>query len=183
MANNTGELMNQFGKLFQQKAFVFATIKSTQNTDNPRSNVRGQQRVLQLLFDKESLTNSQIVEELDIRPSSASVLVGKLEENGLVKKTESSDDKRVTFISLTEEGRQSIKKVHKFTDDLSDSLLAVLSDDEKKQLKDILTKLNADLDKKAPEWDQQQNWKAPFNGRGFRPSSFGGFPEGFNFRK
>ncbi|AMV63617.1 Transcriptional regulator, MarR family [Pediococcus damnosus] len=183
MTNDIKEPMNQFGKLFQQKAFVFAAIKSTQSENDVRGNERGQQRVLRLLFDKDSLTNSQIVEELDIRPSSASVLVGKLEDNGLVKKTESPDDKRVTFISLTEQGRQAITKARQFNDDLSDSMFDALSDEEQKQLTEILTKLNADLEKKSPKWDGPRGWKGNSADGRFNSPNFGGVPNGFNFRK
>lgn len=46
-------------------------IRSTQEENNSQFNQWGQ-RIMQLLLEQDQLTNSQIVEELDIRPSSVS---------------------------------------------------------------------------------------------------------------
>lgn len=182
MTKDTQDLLNLFGQLFQQKIFVAAAIRSNQEENNPQFNQRGQLRVMRLLLEKDQLTNSQIVEALDIRPSSASVLVSKLEESGLVKKTESPDDKRVTFISLTDNGREAITKSRKFKDDLSDSLFESLSDSEQQQLGATLKKLIVDLENKLPKWDEQRDWSNFFNaGRGFKGMQHPRFPHGFDF--
>lgn len=180
MTKDTQDLLNLFGQLFQQKVFVAAAFKSNQEDNNPQFNQRGQQRVMRLLLEKDQLTNSQIVEELDIRPSSASVLVSKLEESGMVEKTESPDDKRVTFISLTDEGRESIIKSRQFKNDFFDSLFDSLSDDEQQQLSDSLRKLINDLESKAPKWDEQRNDFLNTR-RGFKGMGHPRFPHGFDF--
>ncbi|GEN95473.1 MarR family winged helix-turn-helix transcriptional regulator [Pediococcus ethanolidurans] len=182
MAKDSQELLNLFGHLFQQRFFVGAAIRSSQTEDSQESNQRGQLRVLRLLAQQEPLTNSQIVEKLDIRPSSASVLVSKLEEDGLVKKTNSPEDKRVTFISLTTEGRDAIEKSKKLKNDLSDSFFESLTNDEQEQLDGLLRKLLIDLENNAPKWDDKRKWSEFFNSsRGFSPLNHRKFPQGFNF--
>lgn len=180
MKKNTQELLNLFGHLFQQKVFVAAAIRSTQEENNPQFNQRGQQRVMRLLLEKDQLTNSQIVEELDIRPSSASVLVSKLEESGMVKKAESPDDKRVTFISLTDEGRESIIKSRQLKNDFFDSLFESLSDNDQQQLSDSLKKLVIDLKSKEPKWEERRN-DFLNSRRSFKGMGHPRFPHGFDF--
>ncbi|WPC17291.1 MarR family transcriptional regulator [Pediococcus inopinatus] len=169
MSEESQELLSLFGNLFQERFFVAAAVKSSRDDETSQANQRGQLRVLRLLVAKEPLTNSQIVEELDIRPSSASVLVSKLADSGLVKKVDSPDDKRVTFISLTDKGRESLEKSRRFKNELSDSFFETLSDEEQQQFKSYMQKLLQNLNDKAPEWETKQNWAEVL-----------GVPEGFN---
>ncbi|MFT8837316.1 MarR family winged helix-turn-helix transcriptional regulator [Liquorilactobacillus satsumensis] len=158
MTYDSQELLTLFGRLFQQHAFVAAAIKSTRFGDQQRpQDNRGPLRLLQLLTEKEQLTNSEIVEELDIRPSSVSALVRKLEEEELVARRESPTDKRVLIISLTAKGTQFINDSHKLKDELSESLFSALSAEEQQQLRTLLRKLLADLDEKAPfDWHNEK---------------------------
>ncbi|WP_175279623.1 MarR family winged helix-turn-helix transcriptional regulator [Secundilactobacillus collinoides] len=104
--------------------------------------------MIYLLTQKEELTNSQIVEALDIRPSSVSVMIKKLEEDGLVERHDSPDDKRISLISLTDKGRDLIKSSHDFKTEFSDALFDGLTDDEKDEFGRLLNKLTDSLDEK-----------------------------------
>ncbi|EEI20511.1 MarR family winged helix-turn-helix transcriptional regulator [Lentilactobacillus hilgardii] len=159
MTYNSQELLNLFGRLFQQRAFMSAAIKSVQfgRSQDPQKNPN-QLRVLHELAEKKALTNTDIVEALDIRPSSVSAMVSKLEAAGLIERHESPDDKRVMLISLTEKGQNMINDSRQFTDQLSESLFSSLTDDEQQQLCKLLGKLITDLEQKMPE-----NWSEPKN--------------------
>lgn len=174
MQEMSQELLSLFGNLFQERFFVAAAVRSSQEDNTPQANQRGQLRVLRLLLAKEPLTNSQIVEELDIRPSSTSVLVSKLEESGLVKKAASPKDKRVTFISLTDEGRESLANSRKLKNELSDSFFENLSDEEQQQFVVLLQKLLKNLNDNSSKWDNRQNWTEFFKSpEGFNPKNWG----------
>lgn len=151
MTYDSQELLNLFGRLFQQRTFVAAAIKSNQVGDH-QQNQRGQFRVLHLLAKQDNITNSDIVEALDIRPSSVSVLVSKLEHSGLIKRHNSSTDKRVSLITLTDKGRSFIESSRKFKDELSASMFESLTADEQQQLFKLLNKLTIDLESKEPQW-------------------------------
>ncbi|GEP25217.1 MarR family winged helix-turn-helix transcriptional regulator [Lentilactobacillus diolivorans] len=160
MTYDSQELLNLFGKLFQQRAFMSAAIKSVQfgRSQDPQKN-SNQLRMLHELASKKELTNSDIVEALDIRPSSVSAMVNKLEASGLIERHESPDDKRVSLISLTDKGQTFINETQRFKDQLSESLFASLTNDEQQQLRQLLGKLLNDLDEKMPDdWSEPKNF-------------------------
>lgn len=155
MAYDSQDLLKQFGDFmltFQRRGFSAFSKKSRQFwAKQPQ---RGQLRVLYLLNKKDQLTNSQIVEALDIRPSSVSVMIKKLEEDGLVERHDSDEDKRVSLISLTDKGRKIIASSHDFKTELSDELFSPLSEDEQQTLGELLQKLTDGLNEKFAKWDE-----------------------------
>lgn len=178
MTSDTQNLINLFGRLFQQRTFMSAVLQSSR-FDNHHQPNRGQLRVLQLLLEHDQLTNSDIVEALDIRPSSVSVLVNKLEEAGLIERVASTEDKRVMLISLSDKGRNFINTAHDFKNELSEDLFSALSTEEQQQLAGILRKLLGDLDEKMPNWPDEERMRHYFKhhhdfGRDFRNFGFFG---------
>lgn len=111
---------------------------------------RGQGRVLALLKDG-SLSIAQLVEQLDIRPSSAGELVSKLEQQGFVTKETSEDDKRVALVSLTEKGSAILENTVKVNNSYFEDMFSGLNDEEQKQLSELLDKLITSLKEKGEE--------------------------------
>ena len=62
-------------------------------------------RLIYALSKRDSMTTSELMEELDIRPSSMSELLTKLEDKGLIQRSQSEEDKRINIVSLTEKAR------------------------------------------------------------------------------
>ena len=67
--------------------------------------LRGQGQVLALLKQQGSLTAKEMAGILGIRTASVNELLVKLEAKGLVKRSRSSADGRITVATITEEGR------------------------------------------------------------------------------
>jgi DNA-binding MarR family transcriptional regulator len=186
MTYHSQELLALFGRLFQQRMFVSAAMRSSVDNDDHGHGNRGQLRLLQLLEDQDGLTNAEIAEKLDIRPSSVSALVKKLEEADFIERHESASDKRVSQIFLTEDGRQFIHGTRAFKDEFSESCFASLSADEQAQLRDLLTKLIGGLENdwngpKAPE-----EWQALMRRHGDHHRKFDrfqGYPFGGPFHR
>ena len=101
----------------------------------------GQGRLLALILEKQPVGQKELVEALDVRPSSLSELLKKLEGKGLITRAPDEQDKRNTIVSLTPEGKacaeQSSFRVVNFEAELFD----MLSDDEMLQLNALLTKV------------------------------------------
>ncbi|MTV83198.1 MarR family winged helix-turn-helix transcriptional regulator [Secundilactobacillus folii] len=177
MSKDTNQLLNLFGRLFQRRDFVGAVMHGSR-IDNHRMHNRGPVRVLRLLKDHDQLTNSDIVEALDIRPSSVSALVAKLEENGLIARKPSEEDGRVMLISLTEKGKNFISEAHDFKSELSESLFSALSTEEQEQLNRLLGKLVADLDENKTNLPNQDRMPEFYghhhHGHGHGPMGYGG---------
>ncbi|MCL2881593.1 MAG: MarR family transcriptional regulator [Coriobacteriia bacterium] len=114
----------------------------------PRGVAHAQARLLQLLDERDGRSLSEIVEELDIRPSSASELVSKLEQQGYVKRETNADDKRVTNIFITDEGKAHYATYAAARAKRDADFFDGLSDEEQKQLSELLAKLSASLKEK-----------------------------------
>ena len=63
-------------------------------------------RVLEVLLHKGAMPVNAIGPQVDLNPGSVSVAVERLYKKGLVSRVESSRDRRVKTVSLTEKGRQ-----------------------------------------------------------------------------
>ncbi|WP_318765277.1 MarR family winged helix-turn-helix transcriptional regulator [Lactiplantibacillus carotarum] len=176
MTANSRDLFESFGKLMQNRAFLMAVMHS-QNFGGPGAerNGRGQMRLLQLLVDSPAgLTNAEIAEILDIRPSSVSATLSRLEDAGLIVREASSQDKRVVIVRLSDKGVKMAGHRDQGVSDLADQLFGCLSDDEQAELQRLLAKLSdnaADLDVQdlmhfghEHGWPQRPGWG---HGRGW----------------
>lgn len=161
MTNETNNLLNIFGRLLERREFIGAVLHASQ-IDNHQMQNRGPARVLRLLKEHDKLTNSDIVETLDIRPSSVSALVSKLEEEGYLVRTPSENDGRVMLISLTDKGRDAIHEARDFKNDLSEKLFKSLSKDEQQQLAGLIDKLSDGLESQAKDWPDHDRYRAFF---------------------
>ncbi|MCL2339762.1 MAG: MarR family transcriptional regulator [Actinomycetia bacterium] len=156
--------------------------------------LRGQGRLLALLQQEDGVFIKDIVMALDIRPSSASELVAKLEKLGLLRVENDNEDKRARRLFLTEEGRRLAESLttehHQMAADLFDGLTAA----EKSQLLTLLQKMNAALSAKqavlgseaSTGWQQRhqqhlERWnarhEAEFGHRHHSPRGRGPIPE------
>lgn len=82
MTVNNRDLFSSFGKLFQNRAFVMAVAQQFHFGDHgSERGGRGQMGILRVLADAPAgLTNAEIAEILDIRPSSVSATLNRLED-------------------------------------------------------------------------------------------------------
>ena len=103
---------------------------------------KAQMRVLQFLALSETAkTTGEIAEKLEIRQQSASELVSKLAKKSWIDKTKDSQDKRVTLVSLTAEGREMTKAMTKREGDYYQQFFDVLTDEEQAELNRLVKKL------------------------------------------
>ena len=130
---NLNNLLDQFHK-GRQRDFMHITYRG-----------RGQNSILKILAGCDTMPQSELVKQLDMRPQSASEMLKKLEKRGLITRCQSEIDKRVIDLQITKQGKQMYKQSEEFTP----IALNVLSDDEKQQFSNILDKLTDELQKKA----------------------------------
>ncbi|MBQ4237590.1 MAG: MarR family transcriptional regulator, partial [Treponema sp.] len=90
--------------------------------------------ILYLLSIEKQLSKKEIAQKINRDKSTATVLIRRLIDEGLVEETSSPDDNRIKLISLTDKG----KKLNDTTSGISKSLLEVcyrgFSDEEKSTL-------------------------------------------------
>lgn len=123
--------------------------RETYTEGNPPPH-RGQGRVLRALLEQDGIAQKELVEILDIRPSSVGELVDKLEQAGLVRRSQGEEDKRVSIVQLTEEGRARAEGMHTGREALLGGMFTGLSEEEQADLLRLLTKLNESLKQQFP---------------------------------
>jgi len=86
-------------------------------------------------------TITEIAAGLNITKASVTTGINKLVNLGYVIKTQSSQDKRVFHVSLTEAGGQLIKAKYQSLKEYAELVTAALSEDEARQFEKTLTKI------------------------------------------
>lgn len=99
-----------------------------------------QLHVLTLIETDGPLSMSRVAEILDVSVASATGIVGRMEERGLVERRHSSTDRRVVRVHPTESGRAVFQALNDARRERLGELLARLADDE---LAGLLTGLRA----------------------------------------
>ncbi len=103
--------------------------------------------VMELLFHKGKQTTQGIKGKILIASSSTTYVIDQLEKKAYVERMINNDDKRITYVILSDKGRAlmtEIFPVHAKT--ISDNFSG-LSDQELEQLLKLVAKLNRTLDK------------------------------------
>lgn len=106
-----------------------------------------QKRILILLQESSGMTQKELTERLGVKPGSASEVLNKLEQAGLILRTPSETDRRTTNICLTPAGETLASQAKAQRIERHEQMFSVLSDEEKDTLIALLKKINA-------HWDQ-----------------------------
>lgn len=106
-----------------------------------------QKRILILLWETEGMTQKELTARLGVQPGSASEVLNKLEQAGLILRTPSETDHRTTHIRLTPDGEALAKEASAKRAERHEQMFAVLSEEEKDTLIALLERVNA-------HWDQ-----------------------------
>ena len=97
--------------------------------------------VLEALYHKQALTVQEVRSKVLIAPSSLSYVVEQLLKKGRIKKAQCETDKRVFYLSLSEEGVAFMEQVYPQHEKQLRKLLDVLSPEEETILQNLLKKI------------------------------------------
>ena len=103
-----------------------------------------QKRILIILNEVKSITQRDLTEWLGVQPGSASEVLSKLENAGLIMRTASEADRRTTNITLTKQGKDLALEAAKQRSERHAEMFSVLSENEKETLLSLLEKINED---------------------------------------
>lgn len=103
-----------------------------------------QRRILIILYEIGDISQRELTEKLDIRPGSASEVIGKLESAGLIRRTPSQTDRRTADIRLTPAGRSQAEEALKQRKIRHKEMFSCMSEEEKTSFLALMEKLNAD---------------------------------------
>lgn len=101
-----------------------------------------QSRILIILNEEETITQSELTERLDVQPGSASEVIGKLESAGFITRTPSEKDRRTSDIRLTEAGKVKAVEAAEQRKERHTEMFSCLSEEDKADLLMLLEKVN-----------------------------------------
>lgn len=107
-----------------------------------------QKRILILLSEAGITTQRKLTKRLGIKPGSASEVIGKLENAGLIVRTPSKEDKRTADITLTEKGKALALDAIEQRQRRHEEMFSCLSELEKTELLSFLEKINKDWEER-----------------------------------
>ena len=108
-------------------------------------------QLLTILKDNDGASSGELCEFLDIRPSSMSELLTRMENHGLLEKKDSETDKRITRAFLTKKGAEAAEKITENRIKAEDEFSACFTEEEKAQFCELAEKLAKHLEETAPK--------------------------------
>lgn len=142
--NQTEQSLNTFIQLIQASNKLEKIVR--QDVTQYQLNIT-EFAVMELLFHKGKQTIQVIKEKILIASSSTTYVIDQLEKKGFVTRQTNINDKRVTFVLLTERGTLLMKEIFpKHAKTITDSM-SCLEPNELEQLLKLLAKLNRSLGK------------------------------------
>jgi len=96
---------------------------------------------LEAIFQMDNPTVSDLADHLEVSKASASIGVRKLIKSGLAYKTQSLNDHRINYISLSEDGTRLIEAEVRALSDFSEKVKSALSEEEITHLIEIFKKI------------------------------------------
>ncbi|WP_028314149.1 MarR family winged helix-turn-helix transcriptional regulator [Desulfatibacillum aliphaticivorans] len=130
----------------------------------------GQNRALSVIMEKGPINQRELLEILDVRSSSLSEMLAKLERKELIVRQRNEEDKRSFIVSATDKAKADFSGRGRGRSS-SEGVFTCLEDEERGQLKNILEKMIASLGDEAP--GRRSGFGRCGDGRGRR-----GFSEG-----
>ena len=103
-----------------------------------------QKRILMILNRTGKITQRDLTERLGIQPGSASEILSKLENAGLILRTQNEADRRTTDVCLTDAGRELATEALTQRQKRHEEMFSCLSDEERQELLSLLEKVCAD---------------------------------------
>lgn len=111
--------------------------------------------ILYRLTLEEKLTMSDLAKLVNRDKSTVTVLVRKLEEKGFIKREISEEDGRVSYISLTEEGKSFTQDTSGISKELKEIGYKGFSEEEKNMLLSFLLRISENFSNELSENSQK----------------------------
>ena len=131
----------EFKNLPQEDRLMIMLGKCGMILNNKSYGHHGRGRILKVLLEKGTITQSELQDIIDIRSGSLSEILSKMEDKELIIREKDENDKRKVRIEITEKGKEAILLKEEDHKNKVKELFNVINEEEKKQLEVILSKL------------------------------------------
>lgn len=124
---------------------------------NPNSQGRAQGRVLRVVFENDGIIAKELAAILDIRPSSLTDKLDKLEEDGNLVRVRDRRDMRIVRIYITDRGKEVIARRAKEKGVVKKEFSDCLTQEEKDLFCNLCTKMSNSLKEIIQEEAERSN--------------------------
>ena len=100
-----------------------------------------QMHAIEILGHQESLRMKELAQKLGVTTGTLTVMIDRLEQNGLISRRPNENDRRSIVVVLTKKGQKYFKEHHKLHLELTREITSSLREDEAKQLYVFMEKL------------------------------------------
>lgn len=111
----------------------------------------GQLPILKVLSDNGTLTQRQIAEEIRVTPATICGTIKRMERSGLIRRMASTEDARVSCVSLTEEGKLRSDQALQAIELPYDEMLNGFSEGECHLIRDFIHRMGENLSRAQEE--------------------------------
>lgn len=115
--------------------------------EHEQHHYREQSRLLQLIGQNEGIIQRDLTEEMDVRPSSMTEMLTKMEQLGYISRRPDEKNGRIIHIFLTEQGKLAAEESRALTEKLTEAMFDCLTENEAEQLLTLADKLCEGLDR------------------------------------
>lgn len=112
---------------------------------------QGQGSLLVTLHFQDGQTQKELAHSLGVKPATMTVMIKRMEKNGLVKKEQDKKDQRTTRIYITEKGEAEYEKVQVIWDYMEKEMFANFTVEEKVIFRRLLLQMQSNFLEKMPD--------------------------------
>lgn len=141
---NVIQLYNTLNRLSRQMH------RFSHRAEHKRSLFFGQSKLLQLIAKNEGIIQRDLAEQMDMRPSSMTEALGRLEQLNLILRKRDEKDQRSMHIYLTNKGKEivedAVRSEEEFMKKFTNIVFKEISEEEIEKMLAITSKLCKSLD-------------------------------------
>jgi len=112
---------------------------------------RGQGGILVALHFQDGQTQKELINSIRIKPATMTVMIQRMEKNGLVRKEQDKEDRRTTRIYITQKGEEEYDKVQVIWEQIEEEMFSNFTVEERIILRRLLLQVQQNLLDKMPD--------------------------------
>jgi len=141
MKNDLFELIKKMNRMIKR-------VPAAANQDNAS---RGQGRMLHIIMKNEGIKSKELAALMDLRPSSLTEKLDKLETDGNIRRVRDQHDTRVVRLYITEKGKDAVSRSLREKENKNNGFSAYFSQEEKEQFRVLGEKFCTGIEKMIKE--------------------------------
>lgn len=132
---DTAKLSHQLIELYERLSSWEQDVVKNSGLSTP------QMHTIEIVGHSGSLRMKELAKKMGVTTGTLTVMVDRLEQQGLLKRTPHETDRRSYLIALTEKGQKLFAEHHQYHLHLTEEITATLSTEEQTQFSAVLEKI------------------------------------------